>query len=113
MINAIVEKDGLEKTKSYLETIRPEMRTKLKDVKEDFHLSPVVREYCVFPGIALLEGLVEDYSEDLPKVKQFLEQFVKERDQLYEQVLLKDFVEEVKSEQMKSSCAKVILLRES
>ena len=107
---AFVKKKGLKKAKAYLVTLRSEMRTELETVKEDAALSPAVRKYLVFPEIALLQKLVEG----LPKAKQFLQKFVKERDQLYGKVLLKNFVTEVKEKSKELHVgAKVNLLRKS
>ena len=106
VVTAVVENSGLETVKSYLGTVHPDMKTKLEAVRKDADLQPLVREYCLFPSIQLLQSLACRFAEGLPKVEQALAKFVEERDQLYRQVLIKDFVTEVRETQ-RASHAKV------
>ena len=112
VVTTVGKKNGFETTKSYLGTLDSDMKTDLKDVKEVDGLAPIVRMYCLFPSVQLLENLVETFAEELAErlteVKELLAKFEKGRKELYEQVLIKDFVKEVKQ---KALLAKVILFR--
>ena len=108
VVTAVVKKNELATVKSYLETVDPDMKSKLEAVRRGTELHPLVRECCLFPSIHLLENLASTFAEGLPEVDRALAKFKKEKDQLYRQVLIKDFVAEVKEAQ-RASHAKVIM----
>ena len=109
VIEAIVKKNELEHIKIYLEVVYPELENLgLREVHSDRELIRFVRQNFFFTDIHMLKRLAERFAKEIPEVKDLLAKFEEARDELYEQVLAKDFVKEVK-ERLRASHAKVIL----
>ena len=112
VVTIVGKKNGFEQTKAYLGSLDSDMETKLKDVKDVDGLGPIVQKCCLFPSVQLPENLIETFAEELAdrltEVKELLADFETKRKELYEEVLIMNFVKDVKQ---KTSLAKVIFFR--
>ena len=109
VIKAILEKNKLEDLKLHLETAQPELEVGLKAVHSYESLISLLRRNCFFTSIHMLKRLAEKFAMDIPEVWKLLTRFEAERDNLYEEVLAKDFVEEAK-ERARASHTKVMFV---
>ena len=109
VIKAILEKNELEDLKLHLETVQPELEVELKTVHSYKSLISLLRHNCFFTNIHMLESLAKRFAMDNPEVWTLLTKFEAKRDNLYEQVLAKDFVKDAK-ERARASHAKVLFV---
>ena len=109
VIKAVVEKNELEDVTLHLESVYPELEVGLRAVHSYRDLVRFVRHNCFFTSAHMLESLAERFAEDIPEVWRLLARFEKARDELYEQVLAKDFVKEAK-ERARKLHAKVMFV---
>ena len=109
VIKAIVEKSKLDDIKIHLVAVYRELKDGLRKVNSYGELIELLRENCFFTNIRMLESLAKRFAKDNPEVWKLFTKFKETRDELYEQVLAKDFVKEAK-ERVRASHAKVMFV---
>ena len=109
VIKAIVEKSKLEDVKGCLALVCPELEVEFRAVDSDRDLISLVQRNCFFTNIHLLESLAERSAKNSHEVWRLFTTFEEARDELYEQVLARDFVKEAK-ERVRASHAKVMFV---
>ena len=89
VIQIFKEKEKLKDVQIFLVGISPSNKKEINEVHDEIDLIQVLRDYCSLSKLQILISLAEDMK--MADIIEELNQFEKKREELYKEILAKDF----------------------